>query len=66
MKRANVESLNLALGPLLAAQGVKKWKGYKIEGDRDTTTVSAAKDPVAVDQTLASMGFVVRDEPAGG
>lgn len=64
MKRSKVEDLNLALGPLLAAQGIKKWKGYKMDGDRDTSAVSAARDPAAAEQALASMGFAVRDEPA--
>jgi hypothetical protein len=66
VKRSKTEDLNLLLGPLLAAQGIRRWKGYRIEGDRDKTAVSATRNPEAAEQALASLGFVIRDEPAGG
>ncbi len=63
IKRVTVENLNLALGPLIAAQG-HKWKGYKIEGDADKDAISAAKDPGTAADAMAAHGFAIRDEAA--
>jgi hypothetical protein len=55
--------VNLAVGPLVAAAGAK-WKGYRMDDERDPEVASASKDPGALENALAAHGFAIRDEPA--
>lgn len=53
-----LEDVNLIVGPLFRG----KWKPYRLDGDREASTVSATKNPGDAENALASLGFKIGEE----